>query len=919
MKDKATLLVFAIVLSLSLVVAFTQTAFDEPSYLALSQGNITFINTTSNTITQNSLDYNYSGNSSNGALGVDGDNSSCATMNHSSSFWENFTLSTTNRTVNITLRTRIGKSGVGSIVTWNCFNGSEFIELLQRNMTTTSVTIGVGITPECLAVTDNILQFKTDFSIPDENTTRLLYCDAWIKGIDAEPVIASVILPAGTIVTSARINLTGIARDDVIPLMGFNYTGQAPFIGSIELATDGDFSTKWDMQCGSVANCTVNTTEVIASPRGTFTTASWNSKFRSDAIVNPRTTNITCLNFSSSEYIQIGTFTIGSPLTIVERNDTIHNDCLGATEVVIKTLFPETDNTLANIEYFEGRLFLDSQNPNPVDPYLAVEGSRIWNFTGNFTQTNNRTDDFSAIIRDSCGNPVASDCNVTFDFYSGTRGRILFLDLLIESDGVVENTDTFNESVFETSRENFEVNVSYDTALYSGISANLFYNGTSYLGTRSQSGSHVVFSRNLDIPEVSSNVVENKSFYWEVSLSNTTGTFKFNTTENNQTVSPLFFQLCNATFNAPVFVNYTIIDEETKASLNAVMDAVFFYSIGGTIFKNYTLDTATAIDSYGFCTDNNETYIVDVDIDLSAPSYTTRNFFFNDEIYSNATTYLNLTLLESGNGTNVIVQLVDTGLQPFVGYFIEFQRHYPENNEHKMVIKERTDEFGQFVARLIENTVEYKVIVSNPNNVVIKTIPVLKVGCHTAICVLQIVVEDTTDYFERYENITDFESTIAFDNATNIVTATWNDATGDSITMRFLVERVLINGTTILCNDSLTSLSNSLSCDTQGITGNYRAQLFRRVIGGNELRCKDCILSWKIGDTAAIYGREGLIWAFLLLFTLIGIGSFNPTLGGILYGIGFIGLGAIGIVPLNAITLIANLVIVIVFVWAFRG
>jgi len=74
----------------------------------------------------------------------------------------------------------------------------------------------------------------------------------------------------------------------------------------------------------------------------------------------------------------------------------------------------------------------------------------------------------------------------------------------------------------------------------------------------------------------------------------------------------------------------------------------------------------------------------------------------------------------------------------------------------------------------------------------------------------------------------------------------------------------------------------------------------------------------KVGDLVDIFGLEGLLWGFILLFTLISVGSFNPAVGIVLYLAGFIVLGAIGIISVSPAIFFAQLIIGILFIWAVR-
>lgn len=500
--------------------------------------------------------------------------------------------------------------------------------------------------------------------------------------------------------------------------------------------------------------------------------------------------------------------------------------------------------------------------------------------------------------------------NESTSYYSLTNQTFLVDEFSVD----LEN---YNDSTLEFKSENFEITVSYNDSKWSSISANLIYNDTSYIGTKTGSGGTVDFIRNLNIPSIEGTGSVNQSFYWQIILTNSTGGYDFNSTEHNQTVNPIIFTNCNATYPNPLVLNISIFEETNISNqINVSMKASFTYSLGGSETEVHTFESQINNDTFQFCTNANETFYVDSIIDISKDGYFDRTYTLFNQSYNNVTTNLFLYLINESEGTNIIIEVVDQGLQPLTGYYVDIERYYPETNEYLTVVSDVTDEFGRFVSRLIQNYVRYKFIFKNPSGTIVKTTEDIRVACKSDICVLPFVIEDTTDDFDRFSNITNFESSLSFDNSTNIFTVSWNDVTGDSPTFRLFVQRILINGTINVCNTTSTSLSSSLSCNVGSEKASYRAQFFRQV-DDDETRIS--VLHAKVGEIFGIFGKEGLIWVFLILFTMIAIGSFNPSVSAILYLVGIIGFGLIGIISFSIPVLIANIVCIIAFVWSFRG
>ena len=511
---------------------------------------------------------------------------------------------------------------------------------------------------------------------------------------------------------------------------------------------------------------------------------------------------------------------------------------------------------------------------------------------------------------------IGSNYIIPFIFHSDVTGTLGYSFLQFDNNGFLENSQTFTSSVYETSIERLSINISFDSDRYTSSSANLIYNGTTYSGTSSGSGNERVFYRDLEIPVVNSQ--QNKSFYWQILLTDSNGQTIFNSTFQNQTVNPSNLSTCSGTTITKA-INYTAYDEETGAILSVSLtnlDSTFEWKLNesSTITKNYSATLTN--NTFVFCINTNRTFFTDADLFLISTGYNSRAFGFSNEEFTNVTTHQRLYLLNDTLGRNVIIVLKDSGLIPLEDYTIKIYRKLQSTGESILVENDQTDIFGQITAMLVENDVSYKLEFYDASGTLLKTVNRAIVACRATICIQQYIIEDTTDIFSDFDPLSDYEWTFTFDNNTNIFTFVWVDNLDTSSSHRLEVTQFLFNGTTTVCNSTSSSDSGVLTCSVGSQNARYTAQAFR-TSGGRERRID--VLSEKIGSLSDILGAEGFILSFILLGTMILLGVFYPPVGIGLYMAGIFVLFLFDAIHISFFTLIAQFFIGVLAIWAWRG
>jgi len=564
------------------------------------------------------------------------------------------------------------------------------------------------------------------------------------------------------------------------------------------------------------------------------------------------------------------------------------------------------------------------QSPNETFGILLV-GQSLWlNFTA-----------ADAVSIDSClwdynGTNISADCSkgVQYNVTIGQETDNFNVTVYVNdtAGNVNSNSTSWSANLFETgsSASNFVKETDNETFLLNitipsditAISSVLQYNGTANVATSICTGTACQLSATIDIPEISNQALdsENKSYYWQLTLFSASGTSSSNTASKDQNVSKVnFTEDCSSLTKV---INYTINDEQNLLPLEASFNSTFNYHLGGgSVTKAISVELYGA-SFYEFCIDPNETYYVTSQIKLADTGYEPRIYQFVNQIYSHVNMQTQkLFLLNESFSSDIIIEVTDQGLAPQKDIIVNVSKFFESLGKYQLVESQVSDEFGHTIAKFIQNDAKYKFAFYTLNGILLKTSSSISIACRNIPCVLPFVLEDTTDEFERLENLTLYTGELSFDNTTNTFVYSWDDQRKGSATTRLEVTRYALNDSSTVCDTSSTSKLSAISCAVGDQKASYKAQVFRTE-DGTENRI--AILNIAVGETYSTYGIEGLFWVFILLLTGLGIGAFNPSAGVIIYGTGFIFFGLMGIISMPLTVFFANTAIVILFIWGFK-
>lgn len=226
------------------------------------------------------------------------------------------------------------------------------------------------------------------------------------------------------------------------------------------------------------------------------------------------------------------------------------------------------------------------------------------------------------------------------------------------------NNMTYANTTYSTQKEYFNLSLSYNNTIITAISAKLWYNNTAYTSTKSGTFDNTIFTATPNAPAL--NYPDNVTFFWQLAITNSTGTSYVNTSSANQSVDWIRFQICNSTISIP-FINYTFQDERNSTTIQAKLGTgtFYYYLNNASVNKTYTYSNLTTNYNYTFCfyPPQKQVYVNQY-FTYYNTNYPQRSYDPLSFLYSNSTNNTLLYLLFSDDGQYVTFQVVNNANQP---------------------------------------------------------------------------------------------------------------------------------------------------------------------------------------------------------------------------------------------------------------
>ena len=605
--------------------------------------------------------------------------------------------------------------------------------------------------------------------------------------------------------------------------------------------------------------------------------------------------------------------TNGSDFWIVDPTDVFIYH-LEPTNNIITLNFP-----LDNFETIESNITFNcsasGDRIHNISLYHNISGAFILNQTYDVSagepSSVNITFDVSNIIYGTHGWNCKAEDSTLYSFWGTNRTFI--------RTPFIEVSQTYNRTSYETKSETFIVNITYNSTLFNlGVSTILNYNGSDYYGTDISSGDYHSFKRTLDIPLV--NFTQNKTFYWKILLSNSSGTFHYNLSSYNQTISNISLYTSGCVDGTNLSLNFSSYNEEDLTGLaDFAFYGTFEYWLGsGNIKKTLSTSNSTLIpipkNNLICINPNNLTYYSNAQIQYEKTGFVKRTHYLINASLTNTTQEMGLYLLNTSFSTSFIMNVINEVRVPIKDAYIYVQRYYPGTGEYHTVEMSKTDRSGNTIAHFEAETEDYKIIIFK-GGVILYESDKAKIFCGETPCTLNFQTEATPPTtWTNVGNVSNLIWSLIYNETLKTYEYSYVDTTGSTSYGRLLVYISDKSPPNIICNESDTSSAATIICNVTLYDGTIYAEAF--------ISRSPEILVWitSIVNKAvkAIFGMEGLFLAVIILMVIAMIGLWNPAVGVIMLIAGMISINLLHLASFGTVTVMGIAVIGIIILWEMK-
>lgn len=504
----------------------------------------------------------------------------------------------------------------------------------------------------------------------------------------------------------------------------------------------------------------------------------------------------------------------------------------------------------------------------PFDSNIKIGNDQIFNYSGAYS-SNQRTNDLATTINKYLNSTylISSNYIIPISFNALNRSNLYYSSIDINNLGFINNNLSYNLTTYETSQEGFIINITYDDSYYTSSSANFVYDGTSYSTTKIINGNNIIFSKNIIIPDVASSI--NKTFYWQVALTNSSGTFYYNSSLYNQTVNNVNIDDCSS-YSFRLF-NFTNYDEDTKTLLvypinnNSFEFNMVLGNSGLTNSLNYS-NSKSNVNSFAVCSNVqlNNSNRIDANLKYSSTDHVTEYYNLQNYITNGSTNNIKLYDLLTTSSQEFLITFKDGNLIPIKDALIDIRRDY--NGDYATVEIPKTDNDGRTIGHFVLNDILYNIYIRK-NGVLLASYEGVTAYCASTDCRLNLNAQLDSTTFDKVLGIGGLLYKPEYNSTTRIYTFDFISQNGTSKTINLV--GVLFNNdlNNTICNQTITSSDGTLTCS---IPSTYENSTLLIRITSDGIEAFNDILSIRVKGTD-LFESIKIVIIILMVITIVGI------------------------------------------------
>lgn len=381
----------------------------------------------------------------------------------------------------------------------------------------------------------------------------------------------------------------------------------------------------------------------------------------------------------------------------------------------------------------------------------------------------------------------------------------------------------------------------------------------------------------------------------------------------NQTVMRSSIDDCSV-FNTTALTFTLYSENQPFNTLNGSLEfMVDYWQLNKSNAKTYS---SMKNNSYyfEFCIANDtQTYYMDLYAQDTVPTgFTHRYYIYNSTLNSSVQGIYLYNFNYTAGISTLKLTLRDYFTNNYLeDYVVKLQRLYVGEGIWRTVQHDKTDDFGLVIFNVVEQSVDYRLIIQDTNNTVYVTTNTMKFACSSGLCEL-------TYQLDRSASTTaanDVNVVWVYSSSTKAFNLTWDDPLAATNTVNTSIIQNTYTGIRTLCSANQVGAAGEVDCDTSGYTGSafIEVKTNGEAVVAEWLELNTSKLGTSIGND------EGAFWAALIILTCAMFGLASPAIALISMVIGLIAVFLIGIFTPMTVTMIILATLIGIFIgWKVR-